>query len=153
MKKQQVTEILEHAEQICTSSGNRLTEKRKQLLAQLVKSGIPLSAYELADIHNKAMKSNMPVMSVYRILEFLESENLVHKLSSNNKYISCSHIQCSHSHGVPQFLICAKCNKVEEITFSPDVIRQIESRVSEAGYKLTDSHIELRCICDSCRAA
>ncbi len=153
MNKKQIENILNRAAKICAESGNRFTEKRKGILRILIESEKPLSAYEVADSYNKISKSNMPAMSVYRILEFLESEKLTHKLSSTNKYVACSHITCGHNHGMPQFLICEKCNKVKEISIAKNIISQLEGQVAQAGFKLTDSHIELQCICSGCVAA
>ena len=110
--------IIQHAEQHCKNHGVRLTEKRKQVLAGLIQTDKALSAYELIDVCKEQCGEVIPAMSVYRILEFLESENLVHKLKLANKYVVCAHIRCDHAHGVPQFLICGKCNKVKEISIS-----------------------------------
>ena len=153
MNKSDVEKILRKAEQMCIESGNRFTEKRRKILSLLVQSSIPLSAYEIADAYNKSESAKMPAMSVYRILEFFESESLAHKLNSNNKYVACSHIQCSHNHRVPQFLICEKCQKVKEISIAKEVFDQLDKQVSDAGFKITDSHIELQCVCEACKVA
>lgn len=141
---------MDKAQQICAHSGTRFTEKRKLILEQLLNSAVPLSAYEVADAYNKSTDASMPAMSVYRILDFLESEQLVHKLSSTNKYIACSHIACDHVHQVPQFLICKSCQSVKEIAISKTIIDELDVQVSGAGYKLTNSQLELQCLCDAC---
>ena len=113
-------------------------------------SKTPLSAYEVADTYNESADTSMPPMSVYRILEFLESEQLVHKLSSTNKYVACSHIACDHAHEIPQFLICSNCQKVKEIAISRNIIEELDGQVANAGYKLTNSQLELQCLCEAC---
>ncbi|MEE4246000.1 MAG: transcriptional repressor [Kangiellaceae bacterium] len=143
-------QILDRAEQRCKDNNARLTTKRKQVLQGLLVSGKALSAYELADICKERFDANMPVMSVYRILEFLEQENLVHKLRLANKYIACSHIACDHQHGVPQFLICNECQNVKEITIEQDTINAIESSVVNANYQLVNPQLEINCICNQC---
>ena len=105
MNKQQLNRVIDKARHLCKSSGTRLTEKRRGVLEALLVSKIPLSAYEITDVINQADDKSILAMSVYRILEFLEAENLVHKLSSTNKYVACSHITCGHNHEIPQFLI------------------------------------------------
>lgn len=150
MKKQQLNRIMGKAQDICAHSGGRLTEKRKRILELLLLSRTPLSAYEVADAYNKDSDASMPTMSVYRILEFLESEQLVHKLSSANKYIACSHIACNHAHEIPQFLICGKCQSVKEIAISKSIIDELDQQVVRAGYKLVNSQLELQCLCGSC---
>jgi len=150
MKKQEINKIMGKAEASCVHSGVRLTEKRKRILEVLLSSELPLSAYEVADAYNKTSETNMPTMSVYRILEFLEDELLVHKLSSTSKYIACSHIACDHAHDVPQFLICGKCQSVKEISISKSIINELSKQVLNAGYKLSNSQLELPCLCERC---
>ncbi|MFT7562306.1 MAG: Fur family zinc uptake transcriptional regulator [Flavobacteriales bacterium] len=153
MKKQQLNNIMDKAQHICAHSGGRLTEKRKRILELLLVSGTPLSAYEVADAYNKTAEASMPAMSVYRILDFLESEQLVHKLSSANKYVACSHIACSHAHEIPQFLMCGKCQSVKEIAIAKSIIDELDHQVAGAGYKLMNSQLELQCLCDNCLAS
>lgn len=153
MQKQRLNTIMGKAQDICSHSGGRLTEKRKRILELLLVSKTPLSAYEVADGYNRSAETSMPAMSVYRILEFLESEQLVHKLSSANKYMACSHIACNHAHGVPQFLICGKCQTVKEIAIAKRIIEELDQQVAEAGYQLMNSQLELQCLCDNCMAS
>ena len=92
--------ILNHAEQQCLDNGSRLTEKRKKVLSGLLQSDRALSAYELVDYCNETYNESFAAMSVYRILEFLEQEQLVHKLNLANRYVACVHITCDHQHAV-----------------------------------------------------
>jgi len=142
--------ILSRAEQHCIAQGSRLTRKRKQVLSGLIKTNRALSAYELADIYASEFGETLPAMSVYRILDFLIDENLVHKLDLANKYIACGHISCDHSHGVSQFLICHKCNKVKEITINSSTFNDLETSVKNAGFHLNNPRLELSCICEDC---
>ena len=63
--------VLDHAEKQCIKSGTRLTEKRRQLLGQLLASSKAMSAYELADDFAKKFQEKISPMSVYRILDIL----------------------------------------------------------------------------------
>jgi Fur family zinc uptake transcriptional regulator len=148
-----VNTIIEHAEQNCKSHGARLTIKRKQILSLLVQSSKALSAYELIDLFLQQSGEKIPAMSVYRILDFLEAENLVHKLKLANKYIACSHITCKHEHGVPQFLICSTCHIVKEITINKSTITELQSTVKNAGFQLVSPQLEINCICNECLAS
>ncbi|MBU2872174.1 transcriptional repressor [Colwellia sp. E2M01] len=145
-------EIINHAEQYCTKHGTRLTPKRKQVLSSLIQSQKALSAYDLIDLFEKNFGEKIPAMSVYRILDFLETEHLVHKLSLANKYIACSHITCAHDHGVPQFLICGTCNDVKEIAIDKATIGDLKNNVEDAGFHLVSPQLEMNCICHSCAA-
>jgi Fur family zinc uptake transcriptional regulator len=145
-----VESIIQHAEQHCVLRGSRLTQKRKQVLTGLVKSDKALSAYELIDFCKQEYGESLPAMSVYRILDFLESELLVHKLNLANKYVACMHISCDHAHAVPQFLICKNCSIVKEITVEESTISDLGNTVKGAGYQLLSPQIELNCLCDNC---
>lgn len=153
MNKQQLNQVIDKAKDNCIRSGARLTQKRRDVLEVLLTSSIPLSAYEITDSYNKVSKKSIPAMSVYRILEFLASEDLVHKLSSTNKYVACSHITCDHVHVIPQFLICGECQSTKEIAISKSIIDELGELVDKAGYSLTNSQLELKCLCSNCSAS
>jgi Fur family zinc uptake transcriptional regulator len=152
MNKQQLNRVIDKAKDVCARSGGRLTEKRKGVLELLLASNTPLSAYEITDAYNKDAEKHMPTMSVYRILEFLEAEDLAHKLSSTHKYVACSHIACGNVHGIPQFLICGECHSAKEIAISTSIIDELGKLVGKAGYTLTNPQLELQCLCNNCSA-
>ncbi|TQV69718.1 transcriptional repressor [Exilibacterium tricleocarpae] len=150
MRKSELNKIVLKAEEMCSHSGGRLTEKRKRILELLILSEVPLSAYEVADAYNKQAEKSMPAMSVYRMLDFLVAEQLAHKLASENKYVACSHIVCSHEHQVAQFLICRACHRVKEIAIQRNIVEALKSHVVAAGYQLMTSQLELDCVCENC---
>lgn len=143
---------IDRAEQHCKTHGVRLTSKRKQVLQSLIEAEKALSAYELIDIFKEKFGSSMPPMSMYRILDFLQEENLVHKLYLTNRYVACSKLPCDHSHSVPQFLICSKCQKVEEISISEETITSLQTNAKDAGFYLLSPQLEMNCICDKCKS-
>ena len=145
-----VQTVIDHAEQQCKANGARLTSKRKQVLSGLVQSGKALSAYELVDYCKENFDESMPAMSVYRILDFLESEQLVHKLNLANKYVACAHICCDHAHDIPQFLICNNCQSVKEISISREAMNELRKNVDDAGYQLMSPQLEMNCLCNTC---
>lgn len=148
MKKVQKT--LNSAERHCQERGAKLTTKRKQVLAGLVKAGKALSAYELTEVCIAESGESIPTMSVYRILDFLEEQHLVHKLNSTNKYVACAHITCDHAHEVPQFLICGKCQQVKEISVSKSTIDTLSKAAENAGFHLVSPQLEMDCVCEKC---
>lgn len=146
-----VTAVLQHAAKKCCRLGLKLTEKRSALLAVLVAADVPLSAYEILEHYNATQDRPMPAMSAYRMLDFLASVPLVHKLASDNKYIACAHIKCSHEHQVPQFLICKVCGRIKELVMQQAMLATLKSHVAALGYQLVSSHIELDCLCQDCQ--
>jgi Fur family zinc uptake transcriptional regulator len=145
-----VEKIIEHAEEHCKQHGARLTKKRKQILSGLLQSDKALSAYELTDYCNNTFGGNIPAMSVYRILDFLQDEHLVHKLNLANKYVACSHISCDHAHEVPQFLICRQCQRVKEIGVDKSTINKLQCSIEEAGFYMLTPQLEMNCLCERC---
>ena len=115
--------VLDQAALHCESRGRKLTAKRRQVLAGLVKSQKALSAYDLADYCRDKLGTSLLPTSVYRILEFLESLGLVHRLNTANKYVACAHVTCDGANEIPQFLICQSCGSVKEIGITKSFIQ------------------------------
>lgn len=143
--------VINHAEISCKSHGAKLTNKRKQVLSGLLQSDKARSAYELVDYCREEFGETLPAMSVYRILDFLQDESLVHKLKLANKYIACSHITCDHSHGIVQFLICGNCQSVKEITVDKRSINNLRDTIKKAGFHLLSPQLEISCLCHNCK--
>jgi len=143
--------VINHAEISCKSHGAKLTNKRKQVLSGLLQSDKARSAYELVDYCREEFGETLPAMSVYRILDFLQDESLVHKLKLANKYIACSHITCDHSHGIVQFLICDNCQSVKEITVDKTSINNLRDTIENAGFHLLSPQLEINCLCHNCK--
>lgn len=152
LKQAELKKIIQKAEDSCIESGGRLTVKRKNVLTALLSMGVPQSAYEIAEYYKQSFNEAIPVMSVYRMLKFLVKESLVHKLSSTNKYVACSHIACNHSHQVPQFLICDQCNHVSEVGVKKEIIEALQTSVENAEFYLNSSELELHGVCKSCHS-
>lgn len=148
-----IERTIDHAERRCKESGARFTEKRKQTLSLLVKSGKALSAYELVDVYKSEYGDTMPAMSMYRILEFLMAEGLAHRLELANKYVACEHIDCDHDHSETQFLICGQCKKVKEISINKSIMDQLSKTVNAVGFHLASPQLEMNCVCAECLSA
>jgi Fur family zinc uptake transcriptional regulator len=142
--------VVAKARSDCSSVGQRLTDKRERVLRILLETGAPLSAYDILERYQKAYGTSMPAMSVYRMLQFLEKNKLVHKLETTNQYLACVHIRCDHEHSSAQFLICDSCQYVKEIVLSKAVVNELGECVSQSGFTLTNSQIELRGLCADC---
>ena len=145
-----VQAIIDRAEQQCKENGTRLTSKRKHILSGLLQSDKALSAYELVEYCKTEFNETIPAMSVYRILEFLQDEHLVHRLDLANKYVACAHIAGEQDHEVPQFLICQLCQRVKEVGISDSVVRSLRRNVRDAGFELESPQLEINCICETC---
>ena len=138
------------AEQKCHQLGIKFTKRRKQVLSVLIEADVALSAYEIAERCNAGSDSNMPAMSVYRILDLFQEQNLIHKLDIANKYVCCAHISCSHEHDNSQFLICGSCRHVEEISLSVDAVQALQTAASAAGFDAISPQLEIKGRCSRC---
>ena len=139
------------AEQKFIEQGIKFTRRRKQVFSVLVKTDVALSAYEIAEQCDADSDTKMPAMSVYRILELLQEQNLIHRLDTTNKYISCSHIACEHAHNQSQFLICGSCRHVEEIYLSPEAVDAVQVAASSAGFSSISAQLEIKGWCGQCQ--
>ena len=152
IKQSKLDSLLRAAEVSCSENGARLTQRRRQVLSALMQSSSPLSAYEVLDLCNRSTASAMPAMSVYRILDFLEQQLLVHRLSTSNKYVSCAHITCDHKHfQTTHFLLCEGCSSVEEVDATEEASEALEQMAKTVGFKLTAQQFELSGMCTSCQ--
>ena len=142
--------ILEHAARYCAEHGSKLTTKRRQVLASLITSKKALSAYDLAEASRHGAEATLLPMSVYRILRFLQSIGLEHRLATANTYVACAHIACDHAHTTPQFLICKICSDVKEVGVANSIIDSIASAAETTGFRLLNDQLELECLCSEC---
>ena len=133
----------------CQAHRIKLTKNRQLVLDALFDSKQAVSAYELVNQIESQYHKKIPVMTVYRVLEFLQQHHLVHKISSMNKYIACSSAICKAA--VPQFLVCQKCNLVQEVSIDQQLFGTLEEQVRNAGFHLQGAQMELSCICHQCR--
>ncbi len=138
-----------HAEEICAARHERLTPMRRNVLEALLASHQPLGAYELID-RLAAHGARPAPITIYRALDFLREQGLVHRIESRNAFIACVH---NHESGDPVvFLICEKCGAVGEAA-SAAVAETIRSASREAGFTPKTPVIEIYGTCAHCKAA
>ena len=146
-----IDQIIKKSQEACSLAGVKLTNKRKNVLTILLESTIPLSAYEIAEKYRFHFNEALPVMSVYRMLDFLIHERLVHKLETASQYMSCEHITCDHQHETPQFLICDQCGNVKEIGIKKHIMSELALSIQNTGFKLTHQQLESHGVCERCQ--
>ena len=130
--------------------GLRLTAGRRAILDLLCDAGKPLGAYEMIDRLAAAGGKRLAPISVYRALDFLLENGLVHRLSSRNAYIACG-----HRHGAADplvFLICDACGGVNERACAP-LGRDLDALAGETGFTRRAQVVEVTGTCSACAAA
>ena len=147
-----IDHIIQKSQEACASAGVKLTTKRKNVLVVLLRSSTPLSAYEIAERYKTQFNESLPVMSIYRMLDFLLQEKLVHKLETASLYIACAHIACDHQHETPQFLICDRCHAVKEIGIKQHIMTELARSIQNTGFTLAHQQLELHGLCERCQS-
>ncbi len=142
-----IEQALAEAERLCAARGRRLTARRRAILAMIWASHQPVKAYDLLAQLREHTPSAAPP-TVYRALDFLLAERLIHRLVSLNAYVGCG--QPAHQH-TGQFLICRHCQAVAELA-DPAINQLLDKRAAEQGFALTEQTIELEGLCPSCQA-
>ena len=142
---------LDRAAQACAGRGARLTDVRRAVLSLIVENGTPLGAYALLD-RLRAQKSNATPTTVYRALDFLMENGLIHKLERLNAFVACTD-QGSHHHQARavQFLICRKCGTVAEME-DPSIAQAISRAAGQTGFRPDGATIEVEGTCGRCSA-
>lgn len=142
-----VADALTTAEELCAGRGARLTGLRRQVLELVWDSHGPIGAYDLLD-RLRRLRSGAAPPTVYRALEFLMEQGLVHRINSLNAFIGCAHPDAPHE---GQFLICSRCGTTAELD-EPTIAQAIEQRARALGFVVEHRTVEITGLCPGCRA-
>ena len=140
-------DALKHAEALCTEREQRLTPIRRQVLEVLLESHNPLGAYEIMD--RAVVRGGRPApITIYRALDFLRENGLVHRIESRNAFVACVG---DHASGdLVVFLICEHCGAVGEASSSA-VTDELKAAARSAGFTPKAPVIEVSGVCAHCR--
>jgi Fur family zinc uptake transcriptional regulator len=142
-------DALKHAEALCAERSQRLTPIRRRVLEVLLESHRPLGAYEIMDRVAAGGARPAPI-TIYRALDFLRDNGLVHRIESRNAFVACVG---NHTSGdLVVFLICERCGAVGEAS-SAAVADQLKAAARAAGFTPRAPVIEVGGICSHCRQA
>ncbi|MBV9561835.1 MAG: transcriptional repressor [Bradyrhizobium sp.] len=142
-------EAIHHAEQVCANRAQRFTPIRRQVLQALLSSHRPLGAYEVIEELARSMPRPAPI-TVYRALEFLMANGLVHRIESRNAYLACAHDHDAAA--MVAFLICERCGTVGEIPAAP-VAQSLSVAARASGFAPKLSVVEITGTCFHCQKA
>lgn len=145
MHDHELDATLQAAEALCRERGVRLTEQRRIVLRLLCESDKPLTAYDLLDRMRASVRNPAPP-TVYRALDFLLQQGLVHKLESLHAFIGCAHPQHPHA---GQFLICGDCGEVAELE-DAGLNKSLQAAGKALGFRTERPVVELLGTCAHC---
>ncbi len=129
-------------------SQEKLTPNSKKVFDLLNKSSKPLSAYEIMEKLSKSGIKAPP--TVYRALDSLAEQGLVHRIESINAFVSC-HNDCEehqHKHS-SQFTVCRKCGKASEL-HDHALSNIISSLCKKEKFHIEQEVIEVKGLCSDC---
>lgn len=141
-----VETALDRAAQLCAARGARLTELRRQVLQLIWHGHEPIGAYAVLASLKRSHPGAAPP-TVYRALDFLIDQGLIHRIESLNAYVGCPRPGQPH---VSQFLICGKCGAAAELD-DPAIAAAVLRRAGELGFVVEQQTIELNGLCPRCR--
>jgi Fur family transcriptional regulator, zinc uptake regulator len=142
-------DAIDHAEQVCKLRAQKFTPIRRQVLQALLSSHRPLGAYEVIDELAKSISRPAPI-TVYRALDFLMENGLVHRIESRNAYLACGHDH--EMAAMVAFLICDACGSVGEIP-AATVAQSLSAAARASGFAPKLSVVEITGVCAHCQKA
>jgi len=143
-----VSRAMRRADQLCQERGLKLTPLRKRVLELVWERHAPVTAYGILEKLSREGLGSAPP-TVYRALNFLIGAGLVHRIDSLNAYFGCEEPRANHA---AQFLVCRSCHGVTELG-DPAISRLLAHRQRAAGFVADAPDVEIKGLCDGCRAA
>lgn len=149
---------LDRAAALCARRGAQLTALRREVLRLVLEAEQPVGAYALLD-RLRASRAGAAPPTVYRALDFLVEQGLIHKVERLNAFIGCADALdhpddcgCGEAHDHPhQFLICRRCGATAEIS-DPGVALALARAARAAGFEPARATVEVEGTCARCAA-
>jgi Fur family zinc uptake transcriptional regulator len=142
-----VAEALDAAERLCRERGERLTPLRRRVLEIVWSDHRPSGAYAVLD--RLAGDGGRPAPpTVYRALDFLRAQGLVHRVESRNAFVGCPRPEGRHA---AQLLICSGCGRAAELD-DTGIRKAIRAACDEFAFNPEHSAVEIEGVCAACSA-
>ena len=142
-----VKSALAEAEVVCRRQGTRLTALRRRVLELVWHSHKPLGAYDILAVLSEQDGRRAAPPTVYRALDFLLENGLVHRIASLNAFIGCAHPEQPHQ---GQFLICYQCHTAIELE-SFSISEAITNAAVSLGFQVYQKTVEISGLCRACQ--
>jgi Fur family zinc uptake transcriptional regulator len=137
--------ILGAAEDACERNGARLTPLRRRALELVLASDKPVGAYSLLRALREDGYGDAPP-TVYRTLEFLQAQGLVHRIAKSNAYMACRRPRAGHFGLV---FVCTRCGDAVEID-DERVVKDISRCAGAVYFRVPGQVFEVEGICGTC---
>lgn len=140
-----VSAAMRAAEAHCLATGERWTAPRQRTYELLLEAGGAVKAYDLIATFAGRTDPMAKPPTIYRALEFLMGQGLVHRIETLNAYIAC---RSGHAHTASEFLICDCCGRVDEAPLTLDPAHV--ARIAAKGFASTRVVLEIHGRCADC---
>lgn len=140
---------LSEADALCAKNGQRLTALRRRVLELVWQSHKPLGAYDILAVLSEQDGRRAAPPTVYRALDFLLDNNLVHRIASLNAFMGCNHPGHAHQ---GQFLICRECHVAVELE-QAIISDAIKASANQVGFRAEGQIVEVVGVCAACKGA
>lgn len=127
-------------------NGARLTPLRRRVLELVLSSGKPTGAYNLLKQLRVDGYSDAPP-TVYRTLEFLQAQGLVHRIAKSNTFVACSR---PHDEHYSLIFVCGDCGEAVELE-EQRVVEDIGRCADQLGFCAPHQVFEVEGTCRNCR--
>ena len=134
--------------QLCQQRGHRLTPMRIAVYRYLASQPRPQTAYQVLDGVQKSLDKKVGALSVYRALDFLAGEGLLHRLESTRSFAVCAD---PHHHHDGVLFLCVDCGKAEEAN-ADQVESLIQKNADRLGFHSQRKVVEVIGVCRNCHS-
>lgn len=142
-----IATALAAAEQLCQSRGAQLTPIRRKTLELIWSNHKAVKAYDLLDLIRPSNDAAKPA-TVYRALEFLLEQGLIHRVESLNAFVGC---HCSGVQHEQILLICSNCHDIEERP-AGHLLDSLNQELSRSGFQSQRKTLEIHGLCQACQS-
>lgn len=141
-----ISQALDAADAECRRSGARLTELRRRVLELVWCSHRPVGAYAVLEALGREGFCAAPP-TVYRALDFLLAQGLVHRIEGLNAFVGCTHPGKPHG---AHFLLCSQCGAAAEMN-DARIDEAVELAAGRLGFTVARKIVEVEGLCPACR--
>lgn len=137
---------LDAARAHCSHHGAQLTEQRREVLELLLHRRGSAKAYDLQE-DMQTRHGRVAPTTVYRALDFLMEQRLVHKVDATNTYVVCT--DADHDHP-SMMLVCTRCGDVTE-WHDDRQFNALSAQVAAFLPSFEPQSLEIKGLCQRCR--
>ena len=145
------TSFIHSASSHCEKNGAKLTDLRRQVLDLVLQYQGVVKAYQiLSDLQQTRASAAPP--TVYRALDFLVEQGILHRVDALNGYVVCQHLDDAHHHIHANLIAtCRDCGRVDEMVADAGMQALRESCLAH-GFEMDHQQLLLNGRCVECVA-